>query len=166
MGTLTTEFIQNSGGTLTVPVVELKDRVIQYFQQEYTAGEWNPTSMYNWVPGTFTNFTPLRADSRIRYRMRLPLAWSNATHAISHFYFFAGNNLYWYWSESGTHIENAKTFEFEVPSWGTGTSRIGLQLRSYANDNHEVRAYRTFYWDGTTSTQNARGHLIVEEIVT
>jgi hypothetical protein len=167
MGTITTEYIQNTAGTITVPTVELKDRVIQYFQQEYTGGEWNPTNMYNWVPGAFIDFTPRRADSRIRYRMRLPLAWVAAAHVISHFYFIAGGQIYWYWSESGTYLENAKTFEFDVPSWGTGTSRIGLQHRSYANDNHEARLYTTYYWNGTgRSAQNARGHLMIEEIVT
>jgi len=162
---LTVEYLQNTAGSVTVPVSELQIRTIQFYQAEYTSGEWNPDTNYNWIPGAYADFTPRRADSRIKYTMRLPTAWSNASHAISHWYFWAAGTLYWYWSESGTHVENAKMFQFEVPSWGTSTQRIGMQMRSYANDNHEVRAYRTYYWNGAGSVQNAYGHLIIEEVL-
>jgi hypothetical protein len=166
MGSLNVDYLQKLGTSTPVPVSELKTRVVQYFQAEYTGGEWNPGTGYSWIPGAFNDFTPKRADSRIKYIMRLPLAWVAAGHAISHFYFIAGGQRYWYWSESGTYIENAKTFEFDVPSWGTTVGRIGLQHRSYAEDNHEVRLYTTYYWNGTgRSVQNARGHLIIEEYV-
>lgn len=162
---LTVEYLQNTAGTISVPVKELQLRTIQLYQAEYTSGEWNPDTNYNWIPGTWADFTPRRADSRIKYTMRLPLAWSNAAHGISHLYFWAAGTLYWYWSESGTHYENAKMFQFEVPSWGTSTQRIGMQLRSYANDNHELRAFRTYYWDGVGSVQNSKGHLMIEEVI-
>lgn len=165
MGSLSTDYlIQSTNTNVKVPLLDLKTRVIQYFQAEYTGGEWNPNVTYNWVPGTFNDFTPRRADSRIKYTMRLPMAWVAAVHAIGHWYFWAGNQLYWYWSDSGNHIENAKTYEFDIPSWGIARSRIGLQHRSYAEDNHEVRMYTTYYWNGGgRSVQNARGHLMIEE---
>jgi hypothetical protein len=166
MPSLSTEYLQNTAGTVTIPVKELETRVIQYFQAEYTGGEWNPDNNYNWVPGAFRDFIPRRADSRIRFTMRSPWAWVAAGHAISNWYFFANGVLYWNWAESGTHIENGKAFQFEVPSWGTTSGRIGLQHRSHANDNNELRMYTTYYWDGTgRSVQNARGHMLIEEIV-
>lgn len=166
MGSLSTEYLQNTAGTVTIPVKELETRIIQYYQAEYTGGEWNPDNNWNWVPGAYASFTPRRADSRIRYTMRLPFAWVASSHVISHYYFYAAGTLYWYWSESGTHIENGKTFQFEVPSWGTSAQNIGLQHRSYSNDNHEMRLYTTYYWDGTgRSVQNCRGHMMIEEIV-
>jgi len=166
MGALTVEYLRNTSGTVTVPARELKQRVIQYYQAEYTGGEWNPDTTYNWIPGAFRDFTPIRADSRIRYTMRLPFAWVAAIHAISNFYFWANNVLYWYWSESGTYIENGKSYQFEVPSWGTTSGRIGMQHRSHANDNHEIRMYTTYYWNGTgRSVQNSRGHLLIEEML-
>jgi hypothetical protein len=165
MGTLTLETLRNTAGTVSIPVRELKQRVIQYYQSQYTAGTWNPDNTYTWVPGSFVDFTPRRADSRIKYTMRLPIAWVVASHAISNWYFYANGVLIWYWSESGTHIENGRTYEFEVPSWGTTSGRIGLQVRSHANDNNEVRFYTTYYWDGAGSNQNCRGHLMVEEIL-
>ena len=166
MGSLSTEYLQNTAGSVTIPVKELETRVIQFYQSEYAGGEWNPDNNYNWVPGGYVDFTPRRADTRIRFTMRLPWAWVAAGHVISHFYFYAAGTLYWYWSESGTHIENGKSFQFEVPSWGTYNARIGLQHRSYSNDNHEMRLFTTYYWDGGgRSVQNCKGHVIVEEIV-
>lgn len=165
MGTLTVDYLRNTAGTVTVPVSELKPRVVQYYQSEYASGEWNPTNEYNWVPGANVFFTPRRADTRIRYTMRLPTGWYNAAHSISSWYFWAGGNLLWYWSESGTYIENGKTWEFDVPSWGTVQSRIGMQMRAHANDSNELRLYTTNYWDGGGSRQNCRGHLMIEEIL-
>lgn len=163
---LTVDYLTNTSGTVTIPVSELKTRVIQYFQADYSGGEWNPDNNYNWVPGMFRDFTPRRSDTTIKFTARVSEAWVAAGHAISHYYFWAAGNLYYYWSTSGTHIENGRTYEFEVPSWGTSTQRIGLQLRSYANDNHEVRLHTTFYWNGTgRSAQNSRGHLLIEEIL-
>lgn len=162
---LTLDYIQPTDGSFTIPVRDLTTRVIQFYQAPYINGEWNPNTTYNWVPGAYADFTPRRADSRIRYTMRIPTAWVAASHAISHWYFYANGTLYWYWSESGTHIENGKTFQFDVPSWGTTSGRIGIQHRCYAEDNHEVRLYTTYYWDGGgRNAQIAKGQLIIEEI--
>ena len=166
MGSLSADYLQNTAGTITIPVKELETRVIQFNQSVYTGGEWNPTTTYQWIPGGFFDFTPRRADSRIRFTARIPWAWVSASHAISNWYFYANGVLYWYWSESGTHIENGKSFQFEVPSWGTTNGRIGLQHRSHANDNNELRLYATYYWNGTgRSVQNCRGQIMVEEIM-
>lgn len=166
MGTLTVETLRDVAGTVSIPARELKQRVIQYYQALYTGGEWNPDNTYTWVPGAFYDFTPRRADSRIKYTMRLPMAWVAATHAIGNFYFYANNILYYSWSEGLTYYENGRTYEFEVPSWGTGVGRIGLQHRAHANDNNEIRMYTTYHWDGTgRSAQNSRGHLMIEELL-
>jgi len=164
MGTLTTSAFQNTGGTITIPVRELTPRVIQYYREDYTGGEWNPDNTSNWVPGSFRDFTPRRADSRISYTWRCPHAWIGQTHAISHWRFFVNGNLYFWNSTSGRHIEDGCVLKWDVPSWGTTAGRIGYQIRAYANDNHEVRLYTTYYWDGTgRSAQNSRGQLIIEE---
>lgn len=165
MGTLSTDYLQNRAGTVKIPVRELETRVIQYYQAEYTGGSWNPNNSYNWIPGAYRDFTPRRTDSRIKYTCRIPYYWSNASHAISHWRFYAAGAILYTWSESATYIENGRTFEFEVPSWGTSSQRIGITLRSYSNDNHEVRMYGTRYWNGGGSTQNSRGHLMIEEIL-
>jgi hypothetical protein len=164
MGKLTTNTVANLTGTVAVPVRELSARVIQRYMLEYTAGEWNPDNTSNWAPGGWVDFTPRRADSKISYMWRVPHAWSNASHAISHWRFFVNGIVYYYHSVSGTHIEDGCVIKWDVPSWGTTAGRIGYQIRSYANDNHETRLYRTYYWDGGASTQNCRGQLIVEEI--
>jgi hypothetical protein len=164
MGILTTTAITAAGNFSEIPIKELTARVIQRFESTYTGGEWNPDNASNWVPGSFVDFTPKRADSVISYIWRAPHAWSNAAHAISHWRFFVNGVLYYWHSVSGTHIEDGCTIKWQVPSWGTTLGRIGYQVRSYANDNHETRLYTTYYWNGTgRSAQNARGQLIVEE---
>jgi hypothetical protein len=167
MGRLDVDFIRwtdNSSATWEVPVEELRTRVIQYYTAQYTGGDWNPNNSYNWIPGAYTNFTPRRANSRINFKMRLPMAWVAASHAIQNFIFYANGVNYWAWSETGTHHENGKTYQFEVPSWGAGaTAAIGIQSRSHADDNHEQRMYRTYYWNGGGSVQNCYGQLFIEE---
>lgn len=165
MPNLSVDYLQNTAGSITIPVHELKTRVVQYYQGVYENGEWNPTTTFNWVPGAYLDFTPKRADTRIKFSMRLPMGWYSATHSIGHWQFWAANLVYWYWSESGTHIENGKNFEFEVPSWGTSTARIGLKHRSYSEDSNENRPYSTNFWDGGGSRQNCKGQLIIQEIL-
>jgi hypothetical protein len=164
MGTLTSSLISNTSGSVVVPIRELTSRVIQRHEATYTGGEWNPDNTSNWVPGSFRDFTPLRSDSRISYIWRCPHAWSNATHAISHWRFFVNGILYFWHSTSGVHIEDGCVLKWDVPSWGTTAGRIGYQVRSHSNDNHETRVYTTYYWDGVgRSAQNARGQLLIEE---
>jgi hypothetical protein len=166
MGILTTNSISSPNGAVVIPVKELRTRVIQQYQAEYSGGEWNPDNTSNWAPGSFVDFTPRRADSRISYIWRCPHAWVAASHAISHWRFFVNGTLYYWHSTSGVHIEDGCVMKWDVPSWGTTAGRIGYQIRSYANDNHEVRLYTTYYWNGTgRSVQNAIGQLIVEEYV-
>ena len=159
-------YIQNRAGTVTVPVVELKTRVIQYIRQDYTGGSWNPDNNYNWVPGAFYDFTPRAPDSVIKYTMRLPTCKGSGTaaHAIGNWYFYANNIIYYRWEDSLQHAENGNIWEFQVPSWGTATGRIGLQHRAHSNDGNEFRMYTTEYWDGVGSVQNCRGQLFIEEI--
>ena len=158
-------FIRNIAGTVNVPVIELKTRVIQYIRQDYTGGVWNPDNSYNWIPGTFWDFTPKQPDSVIKYTMRVPIARSGSSaHAIGNWYFYANNIIYYRWEDSMNHYENGNVWEFQVPSWGTSTGRIGLQHRAHGNDGNELRMYTTEYWDGVGSNQNCRGQLFIEEI--
>jgi hypothetical protein len=158
-------YIRNIAGTVNVPVIDLKIRVIQYIRQDYTGGVWNPDNTYNWVPGAWYDFTPKQPDSVIKYTMRLPIARSgSSTHAIGNWYFYANNIIYYRWEDSLQHGENGNVWEFQVPSWGTSTGRIGLQHRAHGNDGNEFRMYTTEYWDGVGSNQNCRGQLFIEEI--
>ena len=96
--------------------------------------------------------------------MRMPQAWVVAAHAIGNWRFYANGQLYYQWEEACQHGENAKLIEFDVPSWGTSSGRIGLQHRSHANDNNEWRLYTTYYFNGAgRSVQNAYGHMFIDE---
>jgi hypothetical protein len=152
-----------SFGTYTIPVKELNSRCIQRYVADYTGGDWNPSNSYAWLPGGFVDFTPKKSDSRIYFYSRIPRAWVNATHGISHWKFYVNGTLTFMHSESGNHLEEGNTFKWVVPSWGTFNARIGYQMRAYAVNNHTIRAYSTNYWDGVGSRQNAFGNLTVEE---
>ena len=158
--------ITNLAGTITVPIRELYNtRYLQRYQAVYTGGSWNPSTSYAWVPGSYVDFTPTRSDSTIQYAWRAPVAWVNASNAINHFMFYANGVLFKYHSVAGTHLEDADTYMWEVPSWGTTTGRIGCQVRCYATNNHTLRIYDTNYWNGTGSRQNAYGQLMVDEVL-
>lgn len=163
--TLTTKALSNRLGTVTIPLAELSSRVIQRYEAEYTAGEWNPDNSYNWIPGSFVDFTPLRSDSMISYIWRAPTAFFSSTHGISHWKFYVAGSIYSMHSTSSAHQEDGSTYIWEVPSWGAGVSgRVGYQMRAYSNNSHEIRVYSTNYWNGSASRQTANGQLIVEEI--
>lgn len=164
MGTLNVDYISDRLRTFEIPTSTLKSRIVQYYEAIYTGGEFNPDNTYRWIPGAFYDFTPARGDTRIRYKMRLPMAWSNSSHAITNLSFFVDTTEYYNFSVGMTYYENSHDFDFEVPSWGTTAKRIGLQTRSHSNDGNEIRYYTTYYWDGTgRNAQNARGQLFIEE---
>jgi len=165
MGVLTTKSLQPVSGANAYPVIELVNRVVQRYENSYTSGMWNPDNNYNWAPGSYVDFTPKRADSRIVYMWRVPHCRDvGSSHAISHWRFYVNGAIWFYHSVSGRHIEDGCVIKWEVPSWGTSQGRIGYTIRSYSNDNHEVRLYSTDYWNGGGSNQNCKGQLIVEEI--
>lgn len=157
-------YIGNVAGTVIVPTTEFSTRLIQSVNQVYTAGQWNPNNSYNWVPGAFFDLTPKRADSVITFFMRLPMGHGvGSTHKIQHFNFYANNIIYYTWEEDMTHYENGRDYQWQVPSWGTSTGRIGLQSRSHSDDGNELRLYTTEYWNGVGSNQTSFGQMIIEE---
>jgi hypothetical protein len=146
-----------------VPLTQLGYRIIKNFRQNYDGGAWNPDNTYNWVPGMFNDYTPLLSTSRIRVWCHIPYVGLNAAHGISHWIFFGNGVERGRHSVSGNHIEDESTYVWDFASWGTTAGRIGYQMRSYANDNNEIRPYTTRYWDGGGSQQNCRGQFIIEE---
>ena len=165
MGVLAIDYLETTNSSVQIPIKDFSTRVIQYVSQEYTGGIWNPDNTYAWVPGAHYDFTPKRSDSVIRFTARIPGYWSNNSHAISSWRFYANNVLLYQFSESETYYENGRVWEFEAPSWGTSQARIGFQIRSHSNDSNEIRFYGTRYWEGADSQQNAHGHMFIEERV-
>jgi hypothetical protein len=148
-----------------IPTGQLRRTVVKDFRATYTGGQWNPDTTYNWVPGMWTDYKPLRNDSRIRVTCHLSYARnSGAAHAISHWIFYAAGEEKGRHSVSGNHLEDNSVYTWDVGSWGNlVTARIGYQMRAYANDNHEVRPHCTQYWDGGGSVQNCYSQFLLEE---
>lgn len=150
-----------------VPLTELGHRIIKNYRATYTGGQWNANTTYNWVPGMYYDYTPESASSRIRVYCHLSYArMSGAAHGISHWIFYANGVEKGRHSISGNHLEDNSCYTWDVASWGTSSGRIGYQMRSYGDDNHEVRPYTTAYWDGGGSNQNSYGQFVVEEYLT
>lgn len=165
MGTLTVNQISASNGGVVVPVKELGVRTIQRYQNTYTGGDWNPSNTSDWLPGSYVDFTPLRADSTIIYQCRIPVAWRNAAHCITHWRFYVNGFLLHWHDSNGYHLEDGCTWKWEFPSWGTTTGRIGYQVRSYSVNSNTLRFYTTYYWNGVNSNQTSYGQLMVDEQV-
>lgn len=164
MSTLITDFISFDPTRDPIPLTELGHRVIKEARATYDGGQWNPDTTYNWIPGMFNDYTPLLATSRIRMTCMIPYARnSGAAHAISHWIFYANSVEQGRHGVSGEHIEDERTYVWDVASWGTASGRIGYQMRSYGNDTHEVRPYCTQHWDGGGSVQNSRGQYVIQE---
>lgn len=166
MPSLNVDRLETNDGYNKILGRELTNRPIQIYRREFRDGEWNPNTDFNWIPGAYVDFTPLRSDTRLRYRVRLPMAWVSSSHAIAHYEFYANNVLFASFGTSGTHAENAGCYDFEVPSWGTFSSRLGLKTRAYSENSNEFRYYCTYYWNGTgRSVQNCFGMLWIEEMI-
>jgi hypothetical protein len=165
MSTLRVNEIKSSDTSQPIALNELGYRVIKNYRQNYTGGQWNPDTNYNWVPGMFFDYTPASASSRIRVYCNISYVGLNAAHGISHWIFYANGVERGRHSISGNHLEDNACYTWDFPSWGITAGRIGYQMRSYANDNNEVRPYTTRYWDGTGSQQNCIGQFIIEEYI-
>lgn len=146
-----------------IPLDQMGYRVIKDYRQEYTSGEWNPDTTYAWIPGMHYDYTPESSSSRIRVICNIPFASRNAAHAISHWIFYANGTEIGKHSVSGNHIEDYCCYTWDFASWGTTEGRVGYQLRSYANDNNELRLYTTRYWEGSGSQQVLYGQFIIQE---
>ena len=166
MSTLITNnlLIDPVSDTSIVPLTELGYRVVKQARATYDSGQWNPDNTYNWVPGMWNDYTPLRADTRVRMTCMIPYAGvSGSAHRISHWIFSANGVERGRHGITGEHIQDMRTYTWDVASWGTTLGRIGYQMRAYANDNHEVRPYTTEHWDGGGSQQTCRGQYVIEE---
>lgn len=163
MSTLYTDNLFIHDDLTQVPVLELTHRVLKQYRLTYTSGQWNPDTNYNWVPGMNASFAPVQSNSRIRVTCHIPYAALNAAHAITHWIFYANGVEQGRHSISGNHLEDNSVYIWDLASWGTGTATIGYQMRSYANDNNELRIYTTRYWNGGGSNQNAYGQFLIEE---
>lgn len=150
-----------------IPVSEmLTYKVIKSYRADYTGGSWNNSTTYNWVPGMYYDYTPMRSDSRIRVYCGIPVAGVNAAHAISHWIFYSNSVEIGRHCVSGNHLEDFSTYMWDTASWGAATqARIGYQMRVHANDNNEVRPFTTRYWNGTGSGQNCKGQFVIEEYI-
>lgn len=167
MSTVIVDSITVDNQRTQIPLTELGHRVIGNYRQTYTSGQWNPTTTYAWIPGLFYDYTPVSASSRIRVRCHVPYARnSGQAHSISHWIFYANGTEIGRHSVSGNHLEDMSVYTWDFASWGTTSGRIGYQMRSYADDNHEVRVYCTNYWEGAGGVQVCNGQFIIEEYFT
>jgi hypothetical protein len=163
MSTLVTDFLSFDPNSNSIPLTELGHRVVREARAQYTSGAWNPDTNYNWVPGMFNDYTPLLTTSRVRMTCMIPYVGLNAAHGISHWVFYANNVEQGRHGVSGEHVEDMRTYVWDVASWGTSSGRIGYQMRAYTNDSNEIRPYTTRYWDGGGSNQNCYGQYVIQE---
>lgn len=165
MSTLQVNTLVVNQRQINVNVSELGFRTIKRIRQTYSGGQWDPNTTYNWVPGMYYDYTPASSSSRIRITCHIPHAGLNSAHVISHWIFYAAGVEQGRHGVGGQHYEDAGTYIWELASWGASNQRVGYQMRSYQDNNHETRVYTTRYWDGGGSNQNCYGILMIEEFL-
>ena len=54
----------------------------------YTGGAWGSPSTYTWVPGLHYDYTPVRADSLIKWSANFSVYWNDSNYGIMSQYFY------------------------------------------------------------------------------
>ena len=161
MSTVRADNLQAVNTDYTIPLSELRQRVIKDYRTTYNSGSWEPTTTYGWAPGLFYDYTPASASSRIRVSIGLGYGHSSG-HSICHCIFYANGVEINRHCISGQSPEHRHTYIFDFASWGTTSGRIGYQMRAYGTSN-QPRVHGTYYWNGAGSNQNVMSHFIIEE---
>jgi len=136
------------------------NRVIQTYNIPFGA----PAS-FTWVPGLFIDYTPLRADSIIRWAANYSWYWNDGSYGIQHQLFYWNNQLRDQWTLGAQYGEKRLHYERMYPSWGTTSGRIGIQCRYYSG-NYYGAFHGTRYWNGDGGTSgNTVTQLVLEEFL-
>lgn len=130
----------------------------------YTGGPWGSPASYTWVPGLFIDYTPLRADSLIKWSANFSIYWNDPnSYGIMHQYFYWNGQVRDSWTYGAQYYEHRSHYERVYPSWGTTSGRIGFQSRYYSTSYYGAY-HGTRYWDGGGgSSGNSAGQLVLEE---
>lgn len=162
-GRLQVDTIQSANGSNGIAITNMQRRVIQRVAYTWRSGYWRANNTYYWVPGAFTEFSPVRGDSRIRVTWCIPTRDYGSAHMIMHWILYIDETEQSRFTRGGHHVENAHSFEWDFDSWGKGIRRVGFKARSYSEGNHNAHLYMTRYWNGGGNSLRIPGQLIVEE---
>jgi hypothetical protein len=169
-GILKVDTIQNSTGTVSIPVEFMRKRLIQRTQKTFKLGTWNPGNTYYTIPGSTIGLTPVYDHSFIRYVLRMPITYPNGgnQHEISHWIFYAegrwGNREYARFCRSKDHLEDAFSQEWWISSWGAGkATTMGYIMRNYASGSNYIATNASCWWNGTASFRAQQSWVMAEE---
>lgn len=169
-GVLRVDTIQNSTGTVSVPVEFMRKRLIQRTQQTFKFGTWNPGNTYYQIPGSTIGITPVYDHSFIRYVLRMPITYPNGgnAHEISHWIFQAegrwGTREYARFCRSKDHLEDAFSQEWWISSWGAGkATTMGYVMRNYSSGSHYIATNASYWWNGGGSFRAQQSWVMAEE---
>lgn len=132
----------------------------------YTGSPYVTTASYAWVPGLFYDYTPLRADSLIKWSANFSIYWADGnSYGIMHQYFYWNDQARDTWTYGAQYHERRVHYERVYPSWGITSGRIGIQSRYY-NSSYYGGFHGTTYWDGAGGQSgNSRAQLVIEEFL-
>jgi hypothetical protein len=131
----------------------------------YTGGAWAAPSTFDWVPGLYYDYTPLRADSLIKWSANFSIYWNDSNYGIMHQYFYWNGRLRDAWTYGGIYYEHRTHYERIYPSWGTTSGRIGIQS-SYYSGSYIGAYHGTRYWNGAGGNSGiSYPQLVIEEFL-
>lgn len=164
----TEDLVFNSSGALSITenLNRSSGRLITYF----LGAGYFVTNSFDWLAGCYCDFTPTSNTSYIRFSCKWGTGHYNA-HTISHLIFYANGTEITRFSSSDYVDERTCHFERIVPSWGTTSGRIGLQIARHGSGNQH-QFFATNWWEGagynldggTVGNRAIQGECIVEEV--
>ena len=131
----------------------------------YTGGAWGSPSTYTWVPGLHYDYTPVRADSLIKWSANFSVYWNDSNYGIMSQYFYWNGVIRDIWTYGGTYYEHRIHYERIYPSWGVTSGRIGMQSRYYSGSYYGAY-HGTRYWNGGGGNSGiSYPQLVIEEFL-
>lgn len=158
--------IQNEAGTLSKNIQDFAHRVVQRVSYTHRNGWIRGDNTYYWMPGGYSDYTPIRSDSRIRSTWNIHTRDYGSNHMIMHYIFYRDDVEYGRHTRGGHEIENTNSMEWDIPSWGAGQqARMGFRYRAYSDGNHNAHLFHTEWWDGGGNTNSVPGQYTITEYV-
>lgn len=148
-------------------------KLINKVNVTYQGGQWAIPYAYGWATGLHQAYTPQRADTQIAFRAFFSTA-SSDTGSIHQGRFnvsgvYDGNQYTFNVSGHSYYAGHSQHVEYVVPSWGTTSRTIGIQLGKHSS-GYGINLHASSWGNpsdaggtGSTNSSNRSAFYTIEE---